>query len=60
MTMESLIEQLMVVRSAIQSLERFAPTERNCNLILASIQRIDAVKEALLAMDNKEQDVVEK
>ncbi len=41
--MDDLINQLIEVRAAIQSQERFAPTERNCNLILASIQRLNAV-----------------
>ncbi len=52
--MDNLIKQLKEVRAAIQSLELFPPTERNCNLILASIQRLDNVSAELSKMKERE------
>lgn len=40
--MDEVIKNLLEVKGAIQSLECFVPTERNCHQILGSIQRIDA------------------
>lgn len=54
--MDDLINKLIEVRGAIQSQEHFAPTERNCNLILASIQRLNAVIEALRMMGARKQE----
>ncbi len=52
--MDELIMKLEEARYAIQSHERFAPTERNCNLILASIQRLNDVIAALSEMKRRE------
>lgn len=41
--MVEMIRKLLEARNAIQQLEGVKPTEFNCNQILASIQRIDAV-----------------
>lgn len=49
--MDELIMKLDEVRYAIQHFDGFVPTEHNCNLILASIQRLDAVAGALRMMD---------
>ncbi len=53
--MDELIMKLEEVRYAIQHLEEMPPTEHNCNQILGSIQRLDAVTGALRMMDAGEQ-----
>ncbi len=55
--MDELIIKLEEVKYAIQHLEEMAPTEHNCNHILASIQRLNYVAERLRTMDVGKQEM---
>ncbi len=52
--MDDLIRKLKEVRGAIQGFEYFSPTEKNCNLILFSMQRLDSVTAELSKIKGKE------
>lgn len=52
--MDELINKLATARNAIQHLEYFVPTERNCNQILASVQLIREVEAELAKMRETE------
>ena len=47
MDRENVIERLMIVRSAIQTMQNVPLTAHNCNIVLGSIQQIDAVIESI-------------
>lgn len=47
MDRENVIERLMIVRSAIQTMQNVPLTAHNCNIVLGSIQQIDAAIEAI-------------
>lgn len=42
-----IIERLLTVRSAIQTMQNVPITAHNCNIVLGSIQQIDAVIDAI-------------
>lgn len=42
-----IIEKLMTVRAVIQTMQNVPLTAHNCNIVLGSIQQIDAVIEAI-------------
>ena len=47
MDRENVIERLLIVRSAIQTMQNVPLTAHNCNIVLGSIQQIDAVIESI-------------
>lgn len=47
MDRENVIARLMIVRSAIQTMQNVPLTAHNCNVVLGSIQQIDAAIEAI-------------
>lgn len=42
-----IIERLLTVRAVIQTMQNVPLTAHNCNIVLGSIQQIDAVIEAI-------------
>lgn len=42
-----IIEKLLTVRAVIQTMQNVPLTAHNCNIVLGSIQQIDAVIEAI-------------
>ncbi len=55
--MDELINKLKTVRSAIQHLEHFIPTEYNCNQILASVQLLHEVEAELSKMGERSKNI---
>ena len=49
-----IIEKLLTVRAVIQTMQNVPLTAHNCNIVLGSIQQIDAVIEAIKGENEKQ------